>query len=226
MKFGKIQFEIWANTFWNWLHGLSAPPSPAFTLYRVTSVIGSPSIKSLLNLIATIPTIFFSAQLLNFVWDEIWLDFPQSCKISLKSLVEIKTNLQISQDWPLTATLELSFYSWIKTNHQSVYTLCHIFRSYGSLLNFYLCIVWGVLTDGRGGTSAIYRWEKLFWEINLFIPFPPILELIGFSGHQLDILILPPIISDSPRLIVYLHDHHDQSSYCPSSCQTWPNDHW
>ena len=58
-----------------------------------------------------------------------------------------------------------------------------------------------------------------------FHPFSPILELIGFSGHQLDILILPPIISDSPRLIVYLHDHHDQSSYCPSSCQTWPNDH-
>ena len=82
-------------------------------------------------------------------------------------------DLQISQDWPLTATLDLSFYS--KTNHQSDYTSCHIFRSYGSLFNFYLCIVWGVLTDGRGGTSAIYRWEKVILGellINLFIPAP------------------------------------------------------
>jgi len=55
--------------------------------------------------------------------------------------------------------------------------------------------------------------------INLFIP-SPILELIGFSGHQLDIFISSP-----PCLIFYLHDHHDQSSYCPSLCQTWPNDH-
>jgi len=111
-------------------------------------------------------------------------------------------DLQISQDWPLTATLELSFYS--KTNHQSDYTSCHIFRSYGSLFNFYLCIVWGVLTDGRGGTSAIYRWEKVILGellINLFIPAPnPAIDWIFWT---------PPawhfdFTSDSPRLIVYL----------------------
>jgi len=108
-----------------------------------------------------------------------------------------------SSDFPrlaTTATLELSFYSGIKTDHQSVCTLCHIFRSYGSLLNFYLCIVWGVLTDGRCGTSAIFWWEKVFWENfwSIFSPDPGIDWIFWTPAWSFD------FTSDSPRQIVYL----------------------
>jgi len=218
-QFGKIQFEIRANTFWNWLHALSAPPSLAFTLYRVTSVIGCPSIKSLLNLIATIaPPYFF----LNSTWEGkiIWksnlcvmkfdLVFPRVVKY-LKShwFRKIFRFMNIGH-------LHLSFYSWIKTRHQSVYTPCDIFRYYGSFFNFPLALFGGFLTDGGDTTSAIYWWEKLFWE-NFWS------KIFCQSWNWLDTSFT---FWFPPRLIVCLHDHHDQSSYCPSSCQTRPNDHW
>ena len=155
-KFVKIQFEIWANTFWNWLHGLSAHPSPAFTLYRVTSVIGSQSIKSLLNLIATIPTIFLSTQLENLVRDEIWPYFPQNCKIFLKSLVELKI-FRI----PKIGHLQLH---WNCLFIPESKLICFHAVSYFQIiwLTFTFALFGGFLTDGRRGTSAIYRWEKRF----------------------------------------------------------------
>lgn len=57
--------------------------------------------------------------------------------------------------------LHLSFYSWIKTRHQSVYTPCDIFRYYFSTFPWH-CLgdFWPMVET----ESAIYWWEKLFWE--------------------------------------------------------------
>ena len=140
LQFEERKIEIWANTFWNWLHGLSAPPSPAFTLYRVTFVIGSPSIKSLLNLIATIAPILFLNSTLECQfwvgWNLTWF-----CVKYFKR----EKNLQISQDWPLEAALELSFHSWIKTNQIGPFTLRVIFSDHmAHFSTFPFALFWGV----------------------------------------------------------------------------------
>ena len=66
LKNGKIVFWIWSNTESGCM-AYQLPRSPAFTLYRVTSVIGYPAIKSLLHLIATI---FFSIRQKEGEWKD------------------------------------------------------------------------------------------------------------------------------------------------------------
>lgn len=80
-------------------------------------------------------------------------------------------NLQISQDWPLEAALDLYFHSWIKTNQIGPFTLRVVFSDHmAHFSTFTFALFWGVLTDGRGRTSAIYWREKLFYQS--FHPLP------------------------------------------------------
>lgn len=56
-------------------------------------------------------------------------------------------NLQISQDWPLEAALDLSFHSWIKTNQIGPFTLRVVFSDHmAHFSTFTFALFWGVLT--------------------------------------------------------------------------------
>ena len=150
-------------------------PPPAFTLCRVTSVIGSTPIKSLLNLIAPI----FSSEIQN-IQDFLTPNFPicavcaKNARYSRKGSAKMILTT-ISSDFTRLATHRYAgSVFWI-----TPFTQYYVWKSSGSFSISSFCLFWGVWIDGWRERTAISRWkEKLFWNIS-----PPI--LIELSWHTL-----------------------------------------
>ena len=208
LKNGKIVFWIWSNTESGCM-AYQLPRSPAFTLYRVTSVIGSPAIKSLLHLIATI---FFSIrqkkanERINSYFANLHILWPGLVKIFKK--LRKKQIFRIPRIGCFTSKPELSFHFWIKTNYQ--FPLCHVFRSYdASLFKFYICIVWGFwpMVDEEQ-TPSIDEKNLLGGLLIFLFPDPGIDQIFWTPAWDFDFVLYetrsPPFYPWSSRSIIIL----------------------
>lgn len=150
-------------------------PPPAFTLCRVTSVIGSTPIKSLLNLIAPI----FPSEIQN-IKDFLTPQLSDLCSLCKCARYSRKGSAKmilksISSDFTRLATHRYAgSVFWI-----SPFTRYYVLKSSGSFSISSFCLFGGGWIDGWRERTAISQWkEKLFWNIS-----PPI--LIELSWHTL-----------------------------------------